>query len=182
MVEDRRVGTPDTDTQAGPSVSRFDSLRYAPFRSAPRAAHPQLPSREPEDPQASAMSYGATVGLAAARGGTEVIMAVTGMYRLTKDYDAPPLARFPWRRSRVVWSFVYLVLRRALELVLLCFRSARPRRSRSWCYATSLWCCAASIHGPAWSRKIEAARSSARLIVNSRRFRPFGTPARPRGR
>jgi putative transposase len=28
------------------------------------------------------------------------------------------------RRSRVVWSFVYLALRRVLELILLCFRSA----------------------------------------------------------
>ena len=30
----------------------------------------------------------------------------------------------------------------------------RPRRSRSWCYATSLRCCAASIHGPAYSPRI----------------------------
>jgi hypothetical protein len=43
---------------------------------------------------------------------------------LTKDDDAPSLARLRRRRSRVVWSFVYLALRRALELILLCFRSA----------------------------------------------------------
>jgi putative transposase len=30
-------------------------------------------------------------------------------------------------RSRVVWSFVYLALRRSLELVLLCFRSAEAK-------------------------------------------------------
>jgi hypothetical protein len=50
-----------------------------------------------------------------------------------------------------VWSFVYLALRHAFELILLGFRSAKARRSRSWYYATSWWCCAASIHGPACS-------------------------------
>jgi hypothetical protein len=54
-------------------------------------------------------------------------MAVTSSYRLTKDYDAPSLARPRRRRSRVVWSFVYLALRRVLELVLLCFRSAQAK-------------------------------------------------------
>src|SRR5512132_4234044 len=55
------------------------------------------------------------------------IVAVTSSSRVTKDYDAPSLARFPWRRSRVVWSFVYLAVRRSLELVLLCFRSAETK-------------------------------------------------------
>src|SRR3982750_4255516 len=31
------------------------------------------------------------------------------------------------RRSGVVWSFVYLALRRSLELILLCFRSAQAK-------------------------------------------------------
>src|SRR5512132_2357189 len=44
------------------------------------------------------------------------IVAVTSSSRVTKDYDAPSLARFPWRRSRVVWSFLYLAVRRSLEL------------------------------------------------------------------
>jgi hypothetical protein len=52
------------------------------------------------------------------------IVAVTSKYCSTKDYDAPSLARLRRWRSRVVWSFVYLALRRSLELVLLCFRSA----------------------------------------------------------
>jgi hypothetical protein len=52
------------------------------------------------------------------------IAAVTSRYCSTKDYDAPSLARLRRWRSRVVWSFVYLALRRSLELVLLCFRSA----------------------------------------------------------
>jgi hypothetical protein len=55
------------------------------------------------------------------------IVAVTSSSRLTKVLDAPSLARFPWRRSGVVWSFVYLALRRALELILLCFRSAHAK-------------------------------------------------------
>jgi hypothetical protein len=76
--------------------------------------------------------------LADARGCQKSIVDATGRYRVTRDYDAPWLARFPWRRSGVVCSFVYLALRRSLELVLLCFRSAGPRRSRSWWYATSL--------------------------------------------
>jgi putative transposase len=52
---------------------------------------------------------------------------VTSRYRSTKDYDAPSLARLCRWRSRVVWSFVYLALRRSLELVLLCFRSAEAK-------------------------------------------------------
>lgn len=54
------------------------------------------------------------------------IVAVISRYRSTKDYDASPLAPCRWR-SRVVWSFVYLTLRRALELILLCFRSAEAK-------------------------------------------------------
>jgi Integrase core domain len=48
---------------------------------------------------------------------------VTSFYRLPGGYDAPSLAGLRRRRSRVVWSFVYLALRRAFELTLLCFRS-----------------------------------------------------------
>jgi putative transposase len=55
------------------------------------------------------------------------IVAVTSSFRVTRDYDAPWLARVPWRRSRVVWSFVYLAVRRSLELILLCFRSAEAK-------------------------------------------------------
>jgi hypothetical protein len=39
----------------------------------------------------------------------------------------PSLARLRRWRSGVVWSFVYLALRRSLELVLLCFRSAEAK-------------------------------------------------------
>jgi len=56
-----------------------------------------------------------------------IVPAVTSKYRLPKDYDAPSLARLRRRRSRVVWSFVYLALCRSLELVLLCFRSAEAK-------------------------------------------------------
>jgi hypothetical protein len=55
------------------------------------------------------------------------VVAVTSGYRLTKDYDAPSLARLCRWRSRLVWSFVYLALRRSLGLVLLCFRSAQAK-------------------------------------------------------
>jgi hypothetical protein len=55
------------------------------------------------------------------------IVAVTSTYHLTKDYDALSLARLRRWRSRVAWSFVYLALRRSLELVLLCFRSAEAK-------------------------------------------------------
>ena len=54
-------------------------------------------------------------------------MAVTSRCRLTKGYDASLLACLRRRRFRVVWSFVYLALRRSLELVLLCFRSAEAK-------------------------------------------------------
>jgi hypothetical protein len=62
-----------------------------------------------------------------ARGVPEVDRGRHQQFPLTKVYDAPSLARFPWRRSGVVWSFVHLALRRALELVLLCFRSAQAK-------------------------------------------------------
>jgi hypothetical protein len=55
----------------------------------------------------------------------------------------------------VVWSFIYLALRRSLELILLYSRRQRPRRSRSWCYATSWRCCAASTPGPGCSPPTE---------------------------
>jgi putative transposase len=46
---------------------------------------------------------------------------------LDEGYDAPSLVRLGRWRSRLVWSFVYLTLRRALELILLCFRSAEAK-------------------------------------------------------
>jgi transposase InsO family protein len=55
------------------------------------------------------------------------IGTVTSSFRLTKGYDAFSLAYLRRRRSRVVWSFVYLALRRSLELVMLCFRSAEAK-------------------------------------------------------
>jgi putative transposase len=55
------------------------------------------------------------------------IVAVTSSFRVTRDYDAPSLTRFPSRRPRVVWSFGYLALRRSLELIVLCFRSAEAK-------------------------------------------------------
>src|SRR5215211_855291 len=51
----------------------------------------------------------------------------------------------------VVWSFVYLALRRSLELILLCCRSADANELEIWCCARSWRCCAASSHGPACS-------------------------------
>jgi hypothetical protein len=55
------------------------------------------------------------------------IVAVTSRYRPTKGYGPSSLARLRRRRSRVIWSFVYLALRRAFELILLCFRSAEAK-------------------------------------------------------
>jgi hypothetical protein len=52
---------------------------------------------------------------------------LTSRSRVTEGYDASSLARLRRRRSRVVWSFVYLALRRSLELVVLCFRSAQAK-------------------------------------------------------
>jgi len=37
----------------------------------------------------------------------------------------------------VTWSFVYLALRRSLELVLLCLWSAEAKEIETWCYARS---------------------------------------------
>lgn len=54
-------------------------------------------------------------------------MAVTSRYRLMTSYDPPSLARFRRWRSRVIRSFVYLALRRALELLLLRFQSAQAK-------------------------------------------------------
>jgi hypothetical protein len=51
----------------------------------------------------------------------------------------------------VVWSFVYLALRRSLELLLLCFRSADAKEIELLVLRRSLRCCAASILGPACS-------------------------------
>jgi hypothetical protein len=81
--------------------------------------------------------------------------AVTSSFRLTEGYDAPSLARRRWRRS--VWSGHSSTWRCVAALSCSCSASGRrrPRRSRSWCYATSLRCCAASIHGPACSPPTE---------------------------
>ncbi|MDF2739818.1 MAG: Integrase catalytic region [Actinomycetia bacterium] len=55
------------------------------------------------------------------------IMALTSRYGLVKDYDPSSLLAFaPWRWV-VVWSFVYLALRRTFALILLCFRSAEAK-------------------------------------------------------
>ena len=55
------------------------------------------------------------------------VVAMTSGYRSTKNYDSSPLVRLREWRSRVVWSFVYLALRRALELILACFRSTEAK-------------------------------------------------------
>jgi len=82
------------------------------------------------------------------------IVADTGKFRLPKDYDAPSLARL--RRWRLVWSGRSSTWRYAVSLSWSCSASGRrrPRRSRSWCYATSLRCCVASIHGLICSPRI----------------------------
>jgi hypothetical protein len=46
----------------------------------------------------------------------------------------------------VVWSFVYLALRRLGELILLCWHSADAKKLRSWFSATNWQFCAASTH------------------------------------
>jgi len=50
----------------------------------------------------------------------------------------------------LLWSGHWSTWRCAAALSCSCSASGRrrPRRSKSWCYATSLRCCAASIHGP----------------------------------
>jgi hypothetical protein len=53
----------------------------------------------------------------------------------------------------VVWSFVYPALRRLLELMVLCWRSADAKSSRSWSSATSWQSCAASTHALSSSPK-----------------------------
>jgi hypothetical protein len=77
--------------------------------------------------------------------------AVTSRYHLTEGYDAPSLARL--RRRRLVWSGRSSTWRCAVSLSWSCcaFARRRPTRSRSWCYARSSRCYAASIHGPAYS-------------------------------
>jgi hypothetical protein len=51
----------------------------------------------------------------------------------------------------VVWSFVYLALRRSFELMLLCCRSAEAKEIEILVLRHELAGCAASIHGPACS-------------------------------
>jgi hypothetical protein len=53
-----------------------------------------------------------------------------------------------------VWSFVYLALRRSLELVMLCFRSAEAKEIEILVLRHELAVLHRSIHGPACSRKI----------------------------
>jgi hypothetical protein len=55
------------------------------------------------------------------------IMVVTSRYRLTTGYDAPSLLALVGGGVGVVWSFVDLALRRSLELILLCSRSAQAK-------------------------------------------------------
>jgi hypothetical protein len=55
------------------------------------------------------------------------IRAVTSSYRVAKDHDPSSPACLRPRRWVAVWSFVYLALRRSLELILLCFRSAQAK-------------------------------------------------------
>ncbi len=55
------------------------------------------------------------------------VVAAASRFRLPKGYDAPSLARLRRRRVGVVWSFVYVAVRRVLELVVLCFRSAAAK-------------------------------------------------------
>jgi hypothetical protein len=75
-------------------------------------------------------------------------VAVTSKYRLMKGYDPSSLACLRRRRSRVIWSFVYLALRRVLELMVLCWRSADAKEVEIlWSYATSWQYCTASTHG-----------------------------------
>jgi putative transposase len=52
---------------------------------------------------------------------------MTSRHRVMMGYDAPSSARPRRGGVGVVWSFVYLALRRSLELVLLCFRSAEAK-------------------------------------------------------
>jgi hypothetical protein len=54
-------------------------------------------------------------------------MVLTSRYGVAKDYDPSSPACLRPVEMVVVWSFVYLALRRALELILLCFRSAEAK-------------------------------------------------------
>ena len=53
----------------------------------------------------------------------------------------------------MVWSFVYLALRRSLELILLCFRSTEAKEIEILVCATSSRCVPSS-HGAACSGRI----------------------------
>ncbi len=72
---------------------------------------------------------------------------VTSRSRLTEGYDAWSLARLRWRRP--VWSGRLSTWQCVAAWSRSCSAAGRhrPSRSRSWCCATSLRCCAASIHG-----------------------------------
>jgi hypothetical protein len=63
------------------------------------------------------------------------------------------LLPFPWRRS-VVWSFVYLALRRSLELVLLCCRSAQAKEIEILVLPHELAVLRRHIRGPVCSPRI----------------------------
>ncbi len=69
----------------------------------------------------------------------------------------PVSVAFPvcWR-SRVLWSFAYLVVRRLFQLIVICCRSSGSKESwRSLCYGTSSRSCAGSCGGRSCERRIE---------------------------
>ena len=51
----------------------------------------------------------------------------------------------------MVWSFLYLAVRRVLELILLCFRSAEANEIEILVLRQGLAVLRANIHGPACS-------------------------------
>jgi hypothetical protein len=81
-------------------------------------------------------------------------VAVTSKFRVPKGYDASSLACLRRQRSPVVWSFVYLALRRSLELVLLCFRSAQAKEIEILVLRHELAVLRRHIRGPACSPRI----------------------------
>jgi hypothetical protein len=73
---------------------------------------------------------------------------MTSRYRLMTSDSGPSLARLRRAAISVVWSFVYLALRRSLELVLLCFGSAEAKEIGILVLHTQRRCCAASTTAP----------------------------------
>src|SRR5215217_3089263 len=130
-----------------PALRGWLETRQLPYALAVKATEP-LPS--PRGPSVAArLAEQIPVGC------QKSIRAVTSRSRLTEGYDASSLACLA--AGGLVWS--------GRSSTWHCgaasswSRSAsgrrRPRRSRSWCCATSLWCCAAA--GPTTrARKAEA--------------------------